>query len=328
MGLMMITSEEIYNQSLSWLMKENEGLSLSEEKEFLLWIKNENNKKAYEQNKDIFFSYSILNDFDKNNIELDIKKDHRIIKFKKLLSPLAASVVFLFLSFGAFNYYEDSKSLYQEDFYSNNLRKTHIVLPDNSIIDLDVKTEILVDYYKNQRLIILRKGKAVFSVTKDKNRVFRIKSGTNQIEVIGTKFEVINLKNITRVNVIEGTVRVSHIYNKNKEAKNLRILTKEESISVNDEGKVLDFSSLDLKDIANWKKGILKFKKASLKEVFTEFERYNNYKANFENYELSQLNISGVFTINKFDEFLQSLSEIYPLKIKRENNILHILENK
>jgi len=324
----MTTKEDIYNQSLSWLMKQNEGLEKFEEKEFLLWIEDEKNKEAYEKNKDIFFSYSILNDIDKDDIGLDIKKDHRIKNFKKLFAPLAASVIFLCACFGGFTYYENSKSLYKQNFYTVNNGKRNIVLPDNSVLDLDVKTEVFVDYYKNERLLTLKKGKAVFSVSKDKNRVFRIKSGKNIIEVLGTKFEVINLKNITRVNVIEGKVRVSHIYNENKEAKNLRVLTKEQSILVNEKGKVLAFTSLDLKDIANWKKGILKFKKASLKEVFEEFERYHDYRANFENYELSALNISGVFTINKFDEFLQSLAEIYPLKIKKENNILHILENK
>lgn len=322
----MITNDKIYEQSLSWLMKQNEGLSKEEEQEFFMWLKDEENKKVYEQNKETFFTYAILGDFEKSEIKNDIKKDKQIEKFKKILPSLAASVLFIFISFAVFNYYESSKSLYKQDFYTKNEIKTNIKLPDDSIIDLDVKTKLHVDFYKDKRFVNLKEGKAIFSVKKDKNRVFQIINGKNQIEVLGTKFEVVSLNNTTKVNVIEGKVRVSHIYNENKKAKNLIILTKEQSLLLNQNGKILKQAKKEIRNIGNWKKGILKFQKATLQEVLKEFSRYHDFEIEFQNYELTQLNISGVFTINKIEDFLDSLAEIYPIKIKKENEKIYILE--
>lgn len=321
----MTTNEKIYEESLSWLMKRKEGLSSKEEQDFFAWLENEENKKIYEKNEKTFFSFESLGDFDKTIIKNDVKKDKRVQKFKKLISPMAASIIFIMLCFYVFAYIQGNKSIYQKDFYTTNMRKTNIVLPDDSIIDLDVKTKISVDFYKNKRLVELKEGKAIFAVQKDKDRIFQIKSGKNQIQVIGTKFEVVKLNKNTTVNVIEGKVRVSHL-NENNKIKNLRILTKEQSISVNQFGEVLDFSNKEIRNIANWKKGILKFQKASLQKVLEEFHRYHEYKVEFENYELSQLNISGVFTIDKFDDFLESLTEIYPVKIHKEKNKIKILQ--
>ncbi|WP_419676174.1 FecR domain-containing protein [Aliarcobacter butzleri] len=64
-----------------------------------------------------------------------------------------------------------------------------ILMPDNSKITLDAKTNIKVAYSKNKREVFLEKGKALFEVSPNKQKPFFVKSDDIFVKVVGTKFE-------------------------------------------------------------------------------------------------------------------------------------------
>ena len=67
------------------------------------------------------------------------------------------------------------------------------------------------EFFKNKREVILKEGQVLFEIAKDKNRPFIITAGKTLIEVVGTKFEVKNIENITTISVEEGLVKVDFI---------------------------------------------------------------------------------------------------------------------
>lgn len=307
---------------LSWILKEKEGLSKEDKANLELFLQKKEHLEYYYKYKELFYDCDSFNEDEKASIKELIQSDKRRTKLRFILTPLAASIIFIL--FFVFNYYETSQMQYENIYVANDEKKLNILLPDDSLVDLDIKTKIDVSYYGNKRLVNLSSGKAVFSVTKDKNRPFIIKNKKINVEVLGTKFEVINLNKIHTISVLEGVVRVS--YNYSNKAKNLIILKQGDSFSLQEDGKVLGSKKINIQNIAKWKENLLQFENISLKEALDEFARYNNLNIVFDDYEISQIKISGIFNIKKVNSFLDSLPEIYPLKIKKQNNTIKILK--
>lgn len=306
--------------AIYWILKEKEGFRLKEKEEFGNWLQNLENNQAYKKNKIFLSACADLPKEYKSNLDDELKKPKLFFNNFKIITSIAASVIIIF--FMSYTYYDHTKVIYKNQFLTTTDINTSITLPDKSLIDLDVKSKINITYYKNERLVNLSKGKAFFSVAKDKKRPFIITSGNTRVEVLGTQFEVINLDNTNTINVIEGVVRVSHIFN--DKIRHILVLKQGDSLSLNSKGKVIDYSKVILKRIASWKKNLLIFDKTTLKEALEIFNRYDSTKVAILDYETSQLKVSGEFLTKDFDKFLEALPFIYPIKISKKDKIIKI----
>lgn len=325
---------EIDKTANFWIIKENEGLSSKEKEQLNLWLENKNHKKAYEKNKELVSNFMSLDDEFLKEMDEEIqdeldsfekeKKQSFFSKYKYMAASFIVSCILAFSAFEVNSYY---KPTFTKTYVSVDKKIINIVLPDSSSIDLDIKSQIEVAYYKGERTVELLNGKAFFDVAKDKKRAFLIKSNNTLIEVLGTKFEVVKENNLTKVNVLEGLVRVNYIYNSNGDKKAILQLTKNDSLIINNLGKVLSFKKIETNTIASWKNDIINFNKSTLKEASLIFQRYANLDIKFENYELSQLKISGKFSTLHYDSFFEAIDLIYNLKVLKEGNLVKISKN-
>ncbi|PUE66296.1 FecR family protein [Arcobacter lacus] len=314
---------EIEKQANSWLIRQKEGLTFFEQKEFELWLENKHHKKIYEENRNLIDDCLSLDDDFIKELEDEVLKD---IKQKSYFNfkYISASVAILFTI--VFSGYEIKRYFipnFTQSFVSANEKILNIILPDNSIIDLDKKSQIKISYFDTKRVIDLEDGNAMFSVSKDKAKPFLIKTQNTLIEVLGTKFEVINFDNKTLINVLEGVVQVSYVANIFK-TQTLAKLEKSQSLILNNEKKVYVQNTIDTNEIATWKNDLIKFNKTSLEDASSMFERYSNNKMIFEDEKLSQLKISGKFSTLHYDSFLKSIEMIYPVKMTKDGNIIKI----
>ncbi|MCT7638140.1 FecR family protein [Aliarcobacter butzleri] len=314
---------EIEKKANSWLIRQKEGLTSFEQKEFELWLKNKHHKKIYEENRNLIDDCLSLDDDFIKELEDEVLKD---IKIKSYFSfkYIAASVAILFTI--VFSGYEIKRYFipnFTQIFVSVDDKILNIVLPDNSIIDLDKKSQIKISYYDTKRVVDLEDGNAMFSVSKDKAKPFLIKTQNTLIEVLGTKFEVINFDNKTVVNVLEGVVQVSYLSNIFK-TQTLAKLEKSQSLILDNEEKAYIQDVINTNEIATWKNDLIKFNKTSLEDASSMFERYSNNKMIFEDEKSSKLKISGKFSTLHYDSFLKSIEMIYPVKIVKDGNIIKI----
>lgn len=315
---------EIDKKANLWLMKEKEGLTVEEKEDFFLWLKNKRHEKSYLENKKLINECLSLDENFINEMQNEVlEKENIFLRSKYLVASLTIACMLIFSAYEVDQYYSPT---YEQEYLSLNDKVLNISLPDKSIIDLDVKSQIKITYYNNKRTVSLEKGKAIFLVSKNKNKPFYVKSGNTLVEVIGTKFEVIRLKNISEINVIEGLVKVSYIYNKNADSKTLVQLKKAQSLRLDNLGKVLNYGSIDIQKIASWKNDIIVFDKMTLLEASSIFERYSNKKMNFQTYNLSQLKISGKFSTLHYDSFLEAIELIYPIKFTKNKNLIQIVK--
>ncbi|PHR71683.1 MAG: hypothetical protein COA66_08070 [Arcobacter sp.] len=316
--------QTINEQASIWISKEQDGLNEQENKLFLKWLENSTHQEAYDSIIDIRNAFKTLPSFCQNQLKFEVKKELRMTKVLQKLKPLAFVAVFLLtVSFTIFQMTSSSNPLYSEEFVSEYKLNTVINLQDGSKIILDANSKIKVDFFKNTRKVAFLKGKAIFEVKKDISRPFIIYSNNVQIEVVGTKFEVTNIKNISTIQVKEGTVKVSQQIYANK-YKILSLLTKGQNVSINTKGEILSYGEIEPSEIATWQKGYIVFNKTSLKDALDEFSRYVDINVAYEDFELSKLPIAGKFSINEFDKFLSALPKIYPIKIKDLNKTITI----
>src|SRR5262249_26271767 len=84
-----------------------------------------------------------------------------------------------------------------------------ISLRDGSIIHVNASSAVKVAYSKEQRLIELDHGQALFGVANDSKRPFRVRAGSTEITAVGTQFDVYRKadRDVT-VTVVQGRVRI------------------------------------------------------------------------------------------------------------------------
>lgn len=83
-----------------------------------------------------------------------------------------------------------------------------ITLADGSTVQLNSLSKIRVRFSENERVIDLLEGQALFSVAKDAQRPFIVRSGDVRARAVGTQFDVYRKKSATVVTVVEGRVAV------------------------------------------------------------------------------------------------------------------------
>lgn len=171
-------------------------------------------------------------------------------------------------------------------------------LPDGSLVTINSNSSL--EYNKNTWFLSRKvnlEGEAYFEVEKGSD--FEVKTESGFVNVLGTKFNVLQKKERFSVSCLEGKVSVSDAI----ESQSV-ILT--EGLATNLDNDILTEPFEFNKDkIHAWKKGLFYFEKESLSNVFFEIENYYGINIEYQE-EVSNKSFSGVF--NKSD--LKTVLEI------------------
>ena len=316
---------KIKEEAIYWLACEKEGLNELEKQELKHWLEsNQEHQKAYNRMKLV---HQMAKSISKENAQIlseQAHKEARKIRFlEKTRYFSSAAAILLIVCFSAFKIYDNNFAVqYSKTFQTDKINLANQQLPDGSNIFIDAKTNLNIEFYKGKREVTLKDGRVMFEVAKDENRVFIIKSGDINIEVVGTKFEVIRKKDITTVNVEEGIVKTyfsSYFFDKQNE----KLLTKENSITYsNFQGNINNQEKINPEKIALWRENLISLNKVSLKDAFDEFSKYNDISTSFSSKEVENYLITAEFSSTQLEIFLKTISKIYPLKIdKNDKNI-------
>jgi transmembrane sensor len=307
-----------------WYMRSREGLSTQEQKAFEAWLETTEHKKAYEATQRLIESCLDVEDTFIKELEEDILNDDMaepskaFYQKRSFFASVVAACLVLFVGVALKEYYFEP--IFEQHYATSDQKLLNIALPDTTTVDLDIKSTIDIAYYNHKRTVAFTTGKALFSVAKDAYKPFVIKVGDTVIEVVGTKFEVLHVNDLTTVSVLEGIVKVS-----DKMQSAFYQLKQADSITFNEAGKVLNYGQINTQKIADWKEDALFFEKTTLKDAAAQFAYYTNQKMTFESDELSLLKLSGKFSTTHFHGFVEAMETIYGLKAKKENEGIRIV---
>jgi transmembrane sensor len=187
------------------------------------------------------------------------------------------------------------------------------MLPDGSVLHLDTDSQVTVHYSRRERVADLDRGQALFQVTYQGDRGFRVAAGNAQILDVGTEFDVYRRPAAVQVTVVEGTaavytgppqlaptaVRVSAGY----------------QVEVRDQ--VGSPQPVDARATVAWLRRQIVFKNEPLGKVADEFNRYGRIAIEIDDEALRSVPITGVFEAYDADSFVAFLATLNDVVVQK-----------
>ncbi|MVV47812.1 FecR family protein [Pseudomonas sp. PB120] len=225
---------------------------------------------------------------------------------------VAASVLTVALGLGLFSGLNHPAPYTAE--YSTALgERRHVALPDGSVIDLNSRSRVQVQFEKDRRGIELVEGEAMFSVEHDTSRPFVVETGSGKVTVTGTRFDVRRDTGETRVVVEQGTVKVQGL---DAADSDFISLTAGLGTRVDAQGNVAAAYAVNPAELTAWRSGKLVFNNASLSEVAVEVSRYREKPLTVGNDKVGNLRLTSVFKSDNTDALLKALPNILPVAVR------------
>lgn len=185
------------------------------------------------------------------------------------------------------------------------------VLPDGSVIEMNVNTELSVRYYASRRVVELARGEATFEVVANSTQPFVVEAGDTSVRVTGTVFNVRRDQGRIAVAVQSGSVEVSSGRWWNKET---AMLTADQITEVRADGS-FSVGDADIGVLTAWRQGKVVFRDQPLDDVVREMNRYLRHPIQITDSRLKPLRMAGVFNIQDAEGFLQALQTHLPVVV-------------
>jgi transmembrane sensor len=183
-------------------------------------------------------------------------------------------------------------------------------LADKSIVTLAADSGVSVRYSRGGRDIALTKGDAVFNVTKDARRPFRVQAGDTQVTAVGTTFEVERVSDAVQVRVFEGVVRVSRNGSEQRLVKGEWLLLASNRAPVS--------GRLDADSYQAWRSDWLDADGLPLKYVIARLNRYTSQSVALHDPALGELKVTGRFKLDRPTESLTMISALLDMQARPE----------
>lgn len=203
-----------------------------------------------------------------------------------------------------------------------------ISLPDGSIVTLNTRSTVRFEYGDSYRDVKLLSGEALFDVSKDPARPFRVMADSVVVQAVGTQFNVRKRSSDVTVTVVEGMVDVSASKGDRAPAgkvarrsdgsgspsgpapvQPVRLAVGQQARVQSRSGQVSVVETTVTEAIA-WQERRLVFESITLGRVIEEFNRYNHPPLEIDDPSLEQLPISGIFRAHDRESFVLFLSEM------------------
>jgi transmembrane sensor len=229
---------------------------------------------------------------------------------------LAAAVWFIFL-----------RGINDQTYTTAVGEQRSVRLADGSIVYLNTHSSVEIHFSSVARDIQLLDGEALFVVTHDIIRPFRVHADSALIQALGTEFNVYKHGRATTVSVIEGRVRVtSQEHAPQSVAAPIQLLAAGEEAQVS-QSDVIKRPTRDPAHTIAWRQRQLVFAGDTLAHVFEQVNRYNQTQITIPDPTVAARRLSGVFNVDDLDSLLQFLNGDGDLAFERHGNELIIRSN-
>ena len=298
------------------IIKENQKtLSTKERVELDTLIStNDEIMSYYLETKSIFSNSSFENSIDVPKMSFDYS---RIADEKSNVIPffykIAASLL-IAITFSYFLYTNSANSMIE---ISTTDQLKVVELSDGSRITLNKNSHFAYskDFNESDRNVSL-KGEAFFEIKKS-SKAFIISAIGTQIEVLGTKFNVITSTKETKVEVESGKVKFT-------KGNDFVFLTEGKSALSSNENIAINNDEIHRFEIATWKSEKWTFRDEALGDVFKFLEKTYNVELIVENDDIPNMRIVASMSKESIENILQNIAKLYDLEIRLSGTSYHI----
>jgi transmembrane sensor len=199
-----------------------------------------------------------------------------------------------------------------------------VSLPDGSTVDLNTRTELLVEYTDEQRQVAMRQGEAFFEVVGDASRPFVVVAGHGAIRAVGTGFTVrLKSPDVVSVTVTEGIVEVTHARIAPPDASQAAeppptLRSGQRAEYDRQDTRIEAVEEGEVERTQAWRRGLLIFENSSLAEVLDEVHRYTETRLILADPELGELRLGGTFRAGRVAALLEVMEKGFGIEVNRE----------
>lgn len=193
-------------------------------------------------------------------------------------------------------------------------------LSDGTSLQLNTNSLATVEYSALRRRIVLQRGEILIATGHDTGslfgrRRFWVAAGGVQLEAIGTRFNVRQLKGETQLSVVEGAVAVYSDVDRET------VVRAGETIAIGPNAAALSLHRVDITfDNTAWADGVLVAKQMRLDAFVTELSRYRSAPVTYDP-DIAGMQVSGVFQLSGADPVGRTLGVLVrALPVRIEQN--------
>lgn len=255
-----------------------------------------------------------------------LAQDEKRKKVSKLIAGMAVVVLVSVLGLSGYRSWQDwqAQPLMQIAQTSTVGQIIQQSLPDGSKLTLNADTQIEISYFRDRRLIKLKRGEAIFEITKDPARPFIVDSETARITVLGTRFLVNRIDGEVRVAVDHGRVRFESFDAAGRVLFSPIILTNGQTAHARP-GTQPAMLARPAADAFGFIEGKLVFDEASLNEVAETLSRYRKMQVKANN-SGNKARVTAILKIAQIESFIRTLPKITTAEIRQTDNQTLLLE--
>ncbi|MFD2915657.1 FecR family protein [Psychroserpens luteus] len=192
-------------------------------------------------------------------------------------------------------------------------KRSEIVLSDGSKVWLNSGSKLVfpASFSKEKREVYLE-GEAIFEVTHNKKQPFIVKSKDQDIEVLGTIFNVSNYADDDSIFTVlkSGSVQIHYNNDNLISSKSHLKIVPNTLATYNKKDKNVFTKTVDVETYFSWRDGVFIFKNDALKTIMKKLSRYYNVDIIINDDNLSNQTFSGYLDVNEdLDHVLQIINE-------------------
>jgi transmembrane sensor len=202
-------------------------------------------------------------------------------------------------------------------------------LADASVMTLNTDTLLVVEYSRDQRLVSMRRGEAIFRVEHDPVRPFRVRAGDRVVQAIGTVFNVrLRSEDDFEVTVTEGRVAVAHpasgsVTGTAVAARPELTLVAGNLALIRARGEeVRSIEPAQIEASLAWQRGMLIYRGETLADVLADMGRYTNVRFAIADDSLRDRRVGGYFRAGDVDGLLLALHESFGVEQRRDGDTI------
>lgn len=183
-----------------------------------------------------------------------------------------------------------------------NGNQQQIILPDGTKVWLNAASSIKFPTTfenKSQRRVLLS-GEAYFEVVHNKSVPFIVTTNKQEVEVLGTMFNISSYPNepVVKTTLLKGSVRVNRLNTGTGHLQAEAVILTPGQQAVLDASE-LKVASIDVENEIDWKNGDFVMQNAKLEDVLRKVARWYDVEIVYEHERPFDLNLSGIVSRSK-----------------------------
>ncbi len=288
----------------------------------------ENNKLIFNKAKHVWQSMDLLQEMKQYNatqaltdvnskISFGIKsKANKLIYYWQRI----AAVLLLPIIIIAGVYFVQEKKLQENNIVWQSIStppgiKSQAELPDGTKVWLNSGSvlQFPTSFSSNERTVKLS-GEAFFDVVKDKDQPFLVDLGKIGIEVLGTKFNVVNYEKENLIEVVLASGKVQLYNGKTGREEVVSEMIPGEMVLFEKKENQISKMTVDIDKYTAWINGQLIFRDDDMGNVVRRLERWFNVVIEMEDQEISEYIYTAKFHGETIDQILNLLQRTSPIE--------------